>query len=132
MCKDMGIFEKVFGNIKSKGTKSNEYLYAYSREGKAGTTRKCEGCGKSMIGETAKLVSFSGPKQVLVRPYCSQNCADPIVKSFVDQKVCIWCGKKANPKTWELGGLGEPYCCKECYDAAGKAMCLFEMRQGNI
>lgn len=55
-----------------------------------------------------------------------------LVKSFLDRKVCICCGKKADPQSWKLGGLGEPYCSEECYSAAGRAMFTFEFRQGNI
>lgn len=113
----MGIFDKLFGRKREEGETS---------------ARSCESCGKPLFGETAKLVSQSGPNQVLVRAYCSLECADPLVKSFLDRKVCIWCGKKADPQSWKLGGLGEPYCSEECYSAAGRAMFTFEFRQGNI
>lgn len=85
-----------------------------------------------MIGETAKLVSLSGPKEVIIRPYCSKKCAATTVKSFIDGRICIWCGKEADPISWELGGFGEPYCCKECWSAAGRAMFDFEFLEGNI
>ncbi len=109
----MGILNGLFGSRKK-------------------SKRKCEGCGKTMYGETPKLVSLIGPNQVLVRPYCSQECADPIVKSFIERKLCIWCGNQTEPESWKLGGYGEPYCSPKCYSEAGKEMFRFELHEGNI
>jgi hypothetical protein len=94
--------------------------------------RYCEGCGQLMHGETPKLVSLVEPNRILVRPYCSQKCAAPTVKSFIARRKCTWCGGDADPRTWKLGSFGEPYCHEECYRAAGAAMFDFEFRQGNI
>ena len=97
-----------------------------------GSPRKCEGRGKVMYGETPKLLSLVGPNQVLVRPYCSRKCAEPLVNSYLERKLCIWCGKEASPQSWKLGGYGEPYCSENCYREAGREMFRFEFRQGNI
>lgn len=85
-----------------------------------------------MRGETPKLVSLMESDRVLVRVYCSQECANPTVQLFIDRGKCIWCGGNADPNSWKLGGFGEPYCSQECYRAAGIAMSDFELRQGNI
>lgn len=114
----------VVSELKGISEPDSIYVLPTSR----GTTRVCGGCGRRISGETPKLVSLRS-NEVLIKPFCSQNCATPIVKSFIDRSVCVWCGKKADSRSWKLGGFGEPYCCEDCYSAAGKAMFWFEFHQ---
>ncbi len=97
-----------------------------------GAPRKCEGCGKSMQGETPKLMSLTAPGHVLVHFFCSKKCAETLVASFLDQSTCIWCGKPADKAKWKLGYYGEPYCSDNCFHDAGREMFRFEFREGNI
>jgi len=118
------------GNISvSKLSELDAYIFPLPSKG---AMRFCAGCGRSIFGETPKLTSLSKSNEVSIKTLCSQNCAKPFVQSFIDRKICVWCGRKASAQSWKLGGFGEPYCCDDCWSAAGRAMFWFEFQQGNI
>jgi hypothetical protein len=90
--------------------------------------RVCDVCGKPIQGTVPKLVTRVDERDVLVRCFCSGgSCAEVRAKEFAEQQVCVWCGRRAEPDSWKLGGLGEPYCSPACYSDAGRAMTRFEI-----
>lgn len=97
------------------------------------STIRCDDCGKTLDGETPKLVTRLSDGQIFVRHYCViGNCPNERVKEFTDSGKCVWCDASISSDMWKLGGLGEPYCGERCYIEAGRAMYSYEFRRGNI
>ena len=91
----------------------------------------CHHCGTPIPGKPMPLMSDAGSNKVLVRLMCSFPCVLAIVQKFAQERCCIWCGKTTNPSPLYLEGKfysTESYCCEACYNAAGRAMSIFEFR----
>jgi tetratricopeptide (TPR) repeat protein len=97
-------------------------------------TRNCFHCGKALTGETGKILSKnpSNAKEIVVRSFCGYDCASTTVNNFIGNSTCVWCGKVFDIGDSVKGSYGEPYCTKDCWSEAGRAMFWFEFREGNM
>lgn len=104
---------------------------------------RCDGCGEALagkIGRLPRLVTLLPDGRILVRVFCRRSTespsSDPCWQAFVDELnakgTCVWCGKSVETAEARVGGLGEPYCCGDCYGEAGRAMFEFEMKQDQV
>lgn len=82
--------------------------------------------------EKRSIVSLVDSKNILIKSYCTKNCAALTIKSYINSKTCTWYGMKVDQNTLRLGGLREPYCSDNCHRAAGIAMFNYELRKGNF
>jgi hypothetical protein len=88
-----------------------------------GPTVDCYGCGKtfakgnSAMRTTRKLVTKKGADEFHVKYFCSQECRNSEVARLNSLSMCSWCGTSVSSSI--PGGVGEPYCSKSCYSAAG-------------